>query len=340
MQYHCKICGAKLQGPEAECPGCGTPLGPATRVAGAEAALPAVTDELTVKPIVVSRAHESAEGGIPCPRCGEMLMPGATVCEVCGEVIVPMCRDSQFPMPESAPEAVTAVSVVPDIASVPTRKRVEVPVPEEKERHSQVSVNMLVIICVMTALVAGLITWAILYFSRKAKEDFPVEEYTEQVSVAPGPADNIGAAEDIGVTAVEQGTAPATATPATVEADDVNTVPIEGMRESLAGSWMFYGKVNGKFSIGIDLKVEPDGTVAGSYWYESTMRQQGDVPATYVVLEGEVDDTGRVKMTAFRDNKPVEYWTGHFGGVSPLVLKGTFRNASTGTTYTFMSSTR
>ena len=57
-------------------------------------------------------------------------------------------------------------------------------------------------------------------------------------------------------------------------------------------------------------------------------------------LEGEVDDTGRVKMTAFRDNKPVEYWTGHFGGVSPLVLKGTFRNASTGTTYTFMSSTR
>lgn len=348
MQYHCKICGSKLQGTETECPGCHTPLGPATRMAESGSEQPVATDEITARPIEAPHAHENeaehAQGGIQCPRCGEMLMPGANVCEVCGEVIVPPNRELPFPkpeMPESAPETVTAVSVVPDLPSVPTQKRVEVPEPEKKEGHSQVSVNMLVVICVMTALIAGLVTWAIFYFSRKAKaEQDTTDDYTEQVAEAPATPDDIGAAQDPALTAVEQGTAPATATPAAVQASDANAVPIEGMRESLAGSWMFYGKINNRFSIGIDLKVEPDGTVAGSYWYESTMRQQGDVPSTYVALEGEVDDTGRVKMTAFRDNKPVEYWTGHFSGVSPLVLKGTFRNASTGTTYTFATSTR
>ena len=110
---------------------------------------------------------------------------------------------------------------------------------------------------------------------------------------------------------------------------------------SAASAFQCCGKINGKYSIGIDLKVEPDGTVSGSYWYDATLRQNGDVPSTYITLEGEVDDTGKVKLTAFKygNNKPIEYWTGRFRGVTPLRLTGSFRNIATGNTYTYSAVT-
>lgn len=340
MQYQCKICGAKLQGTEAECPDCHTPMGSATRVAGSEEEHFASFDELKAKPIVESSVRTSVSAAKLCPRCGEMLMSGANVCEVCGEVITPYRHEIALPQADTS-EKVTAVSAVSEKMSVPAQTRVEVPTADSKEKHSQVSVNMLVIISVLTALIAGLIIWVIFYFNRKSADRESDEIYTESIADAPPMADNASVAEQQEVRAIEHGTAPAPATAVkTSEYDGVNDVPIEGMRESLSGSWMFYGKINNRYSIGIDLKIEPDGTVSGSYWYESTLRQNGDVPSTYITLEGEVDDTGRVKMTAFNKDRPFEYWTGHFSGVTPLVLKGTFRNASTGTTYTFATATR
>lgn len=293
------------------------------------------------KPIGNPAPKASENKGIPCPRCGEMLMPGATVCEVCGEVIIPthpnkitatlpLTYNDEEEKPE--PRVFAAPAVIPNV--LPQEPKVEQP-----KKSGQVTVSMLVIICVLVALLAAVVTWAVIHFTRHSADNTEdVEQFDDEF--ANTDADITTGIDETAALPATQPAAPASEAkqPEVIDGDDV---PIEGMRESLAGSWLFSGKINGKYSIGIDLKVEPDGTVSGSYWYDATLRQNGDVPSTYITLEGEVDDTGKVKLTAFKygNNKPIEYWTGRFRGVTPLRLTGNFRNIATGNTYTYSAVT-
>lgn len=361
--YQCKICGESLTGQEKYCPNCHTPIGPSTVVEACPVHTVATQHEH--KESIPSRITTLSSGskttarhvpeGMPCPRCGEMLMPGANVCEVCGEVISSIGRSDSGSdtstlysavSPQSAgdsdeglPAVISTVGRMPDTAAL-SRRVTKVSEPAASGRNGQVSVVMLAVICVLVALIAASITWAVISYSRSAAEDGQEEGYNDiQVDMSGTTSGTTGSGYIAAEPAVSSVPVPVAETKKIVDGDDV---PIEGMRESLAGSWTFYGKVNNRFSIGIDMKIEPDGTVSGCYWYDSTLRQNGDEPSTYINIEGEVDDTGKVKLTAFKygENRPSEHWTGRLSGVTPLKFDGSFRSISKGATYSFKTATR
>lgn len=290
--------------------------------------------------------------GVICPRCGEMLMPGANICEFCGEVIYPVVpvddRETNSVLYKAAEEEDSLPAIIRSSTTVASPRQT-VPMPTQPEDHDkgkdekdgQVSLTMLIIICVLVAGIACCITWAVIHFNREDKKSADEVELVEETDDIAMTGQGIGSAE----AAEPQPTSmpsfseqPKMEEPAPSQnRNTASNVPIEGMRESLAGSYTFHGKVNGKFTIGIDMTVKPDGQITGCYWYDSTLRKEGDVPSTFINLNGDVDDTGKVTLEAqkYGESRPTEHWTGTLSGVQNILFKGSFRNASKGTTYSF-----
>lgn len=354
MPYHCKICGEPIIAPVNECPNCHAQIEPSAVTGFNQASNVKLQNSRTTTVVESNRVEQNINR---CPRCGEILMSGANICEICGEVIE---NPGQLNTETDIPSRVTTKASIADMpAELPkvistshafdfdndmhvnseknnTKKIRRV----ESQRQKQISVGMLIIICILVALIAAVLTWSIIHFNRTSHTDEDKNEYTTESAEY---ADNgIGSEESEPLWAKEPEVPSIPAVETATTDQTVNDVPIEGMVESLAGSWTFYGKVNNRYSIGIDMKIEQDGSMSGCYWYESTLRRNGDEPDTYINLEGEVDNTGKVKLTAFKygENKPVEYWTGHLSGVTPLKFSGSFRSKDKNTTYTFSTATR
>lgn len=296
----------------------------------------------------------SENGGIRCPRCGEMLMPGSNVCEFCGEVVAPVTRNdsrttSVLYMPENDnPEPLPSIirsSTAPETLSPQADNNRSTIISQPKpEQEGQVTLGMLIIICVLVAGIACVITWAIIHFSTDNDNDNSTNtEMVDNTDVSLADA-GIGSAPEPVAEATATTTPQVTAETAapTKAPENITPQPIEGMRESLAGSYTFHGKINNKYSIGIDMKIEPDGAITGCYWYESTLRQEGDKPSSFISIDGEVDDTGTVHMEAqkYGSSVPSEHWKGTLSGVKTLLFKGTMRATNTNHTYTFSATAR
>lgn len=293
--------------------------------------------------------------GVICPRCGEMLMPGANICEFCGEIIYPVVpgddKEANSVLYKAAEDEDDTLPAIIRSSTTAASPRPTVPMPTQPEDHDkgkdkkegQVSLAMLIIICVLVAGIACCITWAVIHFNRedkKSAEDVELVEESEDFAITDQGIGSAEQAEPIqtSVSAVsEQPKMENAGYAMSQNQNTANSVPIEGMRESLAGSYTFHGKINGKFTIGIDMTVKPDGQITGCYWYDSTLRKDGDVPSTFISLDGDVDDTGKVTLEAqkYGDSRPTEHWTGTLSGVQNILFKGSFRNTSKGTTYSF-----
>lgn len=80
-------------------------------------------------------------------------------------------------------------------------------------------------------------------------------------------------------------------------------------------SGTFEGKVDGKYEVVVTL-TRNGRSLYGNYYYKSTMRKQGNVPATYISLSGSIEEDGTFLLysTFVNDSKTDEQWKGRIQG--------------------------
>lgn len=84
--------------------------------------------------------------------------------------------------------------------------------------------------------------------------------------------------------------------------------------EAARTNYQFTGLVNDKYEVVTNLRIKGNG-VRGRYYYMSTYRKQGDVPSTYITLEGNIDEYRHVHLVgSFYNSDQVEIWDGYLKG--------------------------
>ena len=91
----------------------------------------------------------------------------------------------------------------------------------------------------------------------------------------------------------------------TKEDETYNTSPTTPNEQSC----IFSGYINNKYAIGGYIEIT-DNIISGQYYYESTVKKYGNIPASYISLSGYIDNDNTAYLTATYENNLTEEWLG------------------------------